>query len=1092
MPSHLILFTTMAVLVLFNTNLFSTCSGQNTYYVSSTTDSACPSEPCLNFSQYIQNSKTYFTSNTTFIFRPGDHIVEGNAIIGNVNALKLIASNGTKTRLVCTSQAGSALILHNVFNARFTSLDFVSCGVQGYPFSAVLLYQVYNFELINCSFQNSRSAALHSLYSVMVLTGNSFTNNSAENPGGAILASHSHIYLQGKNIFTHNSATEGGAIAIAFHSTLNSTGTSVFVSNTATHGGGIAVFNSTAVFAGDSHFVANTAVYGSMILVENGSLLFSASQMFCNNFAYHHGGILIENTQIDMHGQSAFVNNTAQRQAGSSIWGFDCAVNITGNIKFISNSALFGAGALSVVRCNLTFNGNIAFHNNSGVVIGAVSIGNSSAIFEGSTRFTNNHAQHLSGTLTIAFSNVTFLGSVAFVGNTANQSGSAAIIASYGNIHFDGETTFINNSGESGTALYLIGVTVEFNGESFFVNNTAVFQGGALYTVNSKLSFSRAFLFSGNHAGSLGGAIAAANSSLECTTNGTFLNNLAMEGGGLSLERDSIFLFLLTVTIKFSNNTAQRGGAIHIRDNVQSVACTNDPLNTKLNPPRCFFDVLSENYLEYKPLLFEHNTAIEGGSALYGGRLDKCELDKQFENTSLSIFHELSEFQTNNSNSHLITSAPFRICFCVENEPNCNYRPSAFLVQRGETFSISIAALDQADQPIPAVIRSYILSSAGMYTHLRRGDPLQQTGRSCTDLRYQVFSEDESQEVILYAEGPCRDIGEARKSIHLTFHPCPLGFQLLQAECVCDKQLQTFTTECNIEDATVTRSSNFWMSPYYSENDTYIGLILHPHCPFDYCVMGPKNISPSDPDSLCNHNRSGILCGACQQNFSLPLGSSRCLKCENAYLSLIIPLALSGIALVVVLFVLKLTVAIGTINGLIFYANVLAVNRSTFSPTGETNVLTIFIAWLNLDLGIETCFYDGMDTYAWVWLQFVFPVYVWMLVGLIILASSVSMRIAKIFGTNPVSVLATLFLLSYAKILRTIIAALSFTIVDYPDGSRVTVWLYDGNITFFASKHIPLCVTALFTLLFLFFPYTILLLLGQWLSLLSNVKGFLG
>lgn len=132
-----------------------------------------------------------------------------------------------------------------------------------------------------------------------------------------------------------------------------------------------------------------------------------------------------------------------------------------------------------------------------------------------------------------------------------------AILASNGNIHFDGETTFINNSGESGTALYLVGVTVEFNGKSFFVNNTAVLQGGALYTVNSKLSFSRAFLFSGNHAGSLGGAIAAANSSLECTTNGTFLNNLAMEGGGLSLEHDSIFSFLPTVTIKFSNNTAQ-------------------------------------------------------------------------------------------------------------------------------------------------------------------------------------------------------------------------------------------------------------------------------------------------------------------------------------------------------------------------------------------------------------------------------------------------------------------------------------------------------------------------------------------------------
>ena len=75
---------------------------------------------------------------------------------------------------------------------------------------------------------------------------------------------------------------------------------------------------------------------------------------------------------MNMHGQSTFENNTAQRQAGSSIWGFDCAVNITGNIKFISNSALFGADALYVVRCNLTFSGNITFHNNSGVVIGAV------------------------------------------------------------------------------------------------------------------------------------------------------------------------------------------------------------------------------------------------------------------------------------------------------------------------------------------------------------------------------------------------------------------------------------------------------------------------------------------------------------------------------------------------------------------------------------------------------------------------------------------------------------------------------------------------------------------------------------------------
>ena len=92
-----------------------------------------------------------------------------------------------------TLQAGSELILHNVFNAKLISLDLSPLGFKAIFFSAVLLYLVYNFELINCSFQNSRNTALHALSSVMVLTGNSFTNNSAENPGGAILALHSHM-----------------------------------------------------------------------------------------------------------------------------------------------------------------------------------------------------------------------------------------------------------------------------------------------------------------------------------------------------------------------------------------------------------------------------------------------------------------------------------------------------------------------------------------------------------------------------------------------------------------------------------------------------------------------------------------------------------------------------------------------------------------------------------------------------------------------------------------------------------------------------------------------------------------------------------
>ena len=67
--------------------------------------------------------------------------------------------------------------------------------------------------------------------------------------------------------------------------------------------------------------------------------------------------------------------------------------------------------------------------------------------------------------------------------------------------------------------------------------------------------------------------------------------------------------------------------------------------------------------------------------------------------------------------------------------------------------------------------------------------------------------------------------------------------------------------------------------------------------------------------------------------------------------------------LVLLLIICNLTVSMGTINGLIFYANIVWVNNANFFKTFKTltfglkvfqQVLAVFIAWLNLDLGIET------------------------------------------------------------------------------------------------------------------------------------------
>ena len=135
-------------------------------------------------------------------------------------------------------------------------------------------------------------------------------------------------------------------------------------------------------------------------------------------------------------------------------------------------------------------------------------------------------------------------------------------------------------------------------------------------------------------------------------------------------------------------------------------------------------------------------------------------------------------------------------------------------------------------------------------------------------------------------------------------------------------------------------------------------------------VMTEPNISEQ-----CAFDRYGTLCGSCREGFSQVFGTSRCLECSNKHLSLLIPFSLAGIALVAFLFALNLTVSVGTINGLIFYANILKINETVFFPPGDRSPFRIFISWLNLDLGIETCFYNGMDSLAKTWLQFAFPFY---------------------------------------------------------------------------------------------------------------------
>ena len=191
--------------------------------------------------------------------------------------------------------------------------------------------------------------------------------------------------------------------------------------------------------------------------------------------------------------------------------------------------------------------------------------------------------------------------------------------------------------------------------------------------------------------------------------------------------------------------------------------------------------------------------------------------------------------------------------------------------------------------------------------------------------------------------------------------------------------------------------------------------------------------------------------------------------------TLFIPFILSGIVLIIFLFISNFTVADVSI---IFYANVVGINGAVFFPNfKQTKYVYSIISFINLDLGIEVCFYNGMDDYAKMWLQLIFPIYLFFIATLLIITSQYSTKIQRLTAHRALSVLAILFLLSYTKVLRTVSSVLfSYsTITNLPNKSTTLVWSVDAEVMLFRLKFIVLFIVCLVLFLILLLFNTLLI-----------------
>ena len=1066
------------------------CSGR-ICYVKPTLDTPCPADPCFTLSEYAQQPDLYLTSNTTLLLLPGDHFLSVNFTVENIIGFKIRAQLSSSIenhtiQIVCQELVG--FTFRNVSCMTMYGLIFNSCGKSAtgnslfskyasYPTAyGVMIYSGLGTEIIDCSFNNSIGTALGVFYSSLVLRGsNSFTNNCKKCSeksfcfGGGIHTNSCTLIFSGNSTFKNNSAKYGGGI-FAWNSTINHTGVSAFRYNAVDlNGGGILAAKTSLNLRGDISFINNLAIQSG-------------------------GGLELLNSTVIFTGNSTFKNNFGKREGG-------CISAAYSTLNFDGNTALI--------------NGSTTFENGNG---GGVNAHYSTLNFNGSTTFGNNTATGGYGGVFYAwYSILNLVGNNTFVGNSARSGGgintkgstlkiTANMFGEYSGSCDFSTLLFMDNSAHiHGGAVYTEDSTLTFQGCNNFVGNSAQYFGGAVYSDNSSMVFSGNTIFSLNSGRSQGGGMYGLGTSAYFSGNTSFTANSAARGGGEYLADSFNFFSRYAVLIMDSNDATEYGGAVYVEDSDPTSYCFPDIESLG----KCFFQIhgIFKPSDQFASLDWENQTAVVrayfdiylkfysnhaniAGSAVYGGSVDGCVMEVYYTlgREIFSNAHQLYlELEPNS-----ISSDPFAVGLCRDGTLAKNTSKLSTQIYPGELLHFPVLAAGQGDDvvPRPAIIQAVFTNTRGDLS-LGQFQNIQHVTQNCTELYYQVYSSttNNSGTLVLYADGPCLTDGLVIK-ISLNVLPCPAGFSLNSSQkiCDCEPRLQQYSIRCNITHKTLTREGNFWVG--YDNHSQ--GLILHPHCPFDYCKPATDHISFSlnNTNLQCENTRSGILCGECKVGLSLALGSSKCLQCSNIHVLLLLPFALAGVALVLLLLTCRLTVADGTINGLIFYGNIVAVNRAIFFPPNQTNILTVFIAWVNLDLGIETCFFDGMDEYAKTWLQFAFPLYVWCLMGVIIIMSRYSIMITGLLGSNPVPALATLFLLSYAKLLRTIISALFFTFLNYPGDVQVAVWLRDGNIQYLHGKHIGLFLVASLTLLILFLPYTFLITVGHRLQAESIEKFF--
>ena len=1027
-------------------------------------------------------------SNTTLMLDPGVHIIETFYLVQGLSQISIVGDGDpSEVVITCSTQVGMAFI--DIAGLSFTNLTISGCGLSNAEHIATVINVTKSFVDVFIVVPPAFSSALFIVSCADLLMENVVIKNNygfgmtGINVVGTSILSQTHFVSNFPTMCVvdlndYNSpGGAGGGVFFLYHNYLE-------------HYTPRFTYNFTTLTIQDSSFRNNYACRLNLFttLYSRLSRSISTDDPTSEHSITGAGGLSIFLAQGDYHVRS-FVESCL----------------------FRNNSSVYNGAAMEVIQFEITddchvFVNNSEFSGNGGGLLqryglnGFDPVGALLAAFYLRIPRERLNVEVAAGFLlhspsTVHAVNCTFTGNVAATGAGLTVVSFGPAIGFVQDQMFVKNCTFRENRAVHGEAISVSEISysafepgVEIYMEDLLVINNTKFETPELRSTVGTGVFDISFLsvfmkgtntFYGNQntAMSLYGAIVTIRG------NTLFERNVGLTGGAMHFESESYLVLEGRANVTFQDNVGLiAGGAVYVSFLAIRTTSQYDCF--------LFFDEIDQlcnlfgtcNITNIHASIQFINNSSPLGSAIYGSAFSTC----PWGQGSLAYQPELSPENglgmvafLNGLEPTLVFDPPITKGNRVINTnaktifSEMGLSANTTTVMPGQEFDAGLGSFDQLYQPVPLTIYSQLSKVEGNAVegaHVVIGEtdryllvgvttnftsvPVTVFGDENSDLNVTITSNEASVEYIV--------------SVYLM--NCSIGFQFDNAShscrCVINETLPEVQCQRN---GNITYPVDAWIGVDGAGN-----FVMH-DCITDYCLPGVTSLNLSSPNDQCRNNRGGVLCGGCQDGYSRVLGTSRCMVCPNHnHLALIIVFAVWGILLVLTISFLGMTITDGYINGFIFYCNIISIFLNDFLAISHEqggSIVTPLVAFLNLDFGIETCFFNGMTQLDTVALNLIFPFYLAGILLVIVLLAKYCRRPNLFKDFNATHSLATLLLLSYTSIVRTCIDIVGVYSMDSPLGTR---WHGDPNLIYFSSYHGFLCILSI-VLLIVLVPFPLLL-----------------